>query len=171
LLGVYETSSDVQTLLAHETENVRAAKAVGLFCYQVRNLIGIFATVPGKLRQYYSSGNLKSKGPGWPVHRHESNWAMVVETDDIILVWNNPWNIETIVNLYRATFRKMIPQLLRATGCNTFVIHLATDVLYAYGVLFTSAIGMTLIAASAVIMAIDMSFLEIKRLQYDKGKD
>ena len=37
LLGVSETSSDMRDLLDHETQDVRAAEAVALFCYQVKN--------------------------------------------------------------------------------------------------------------------------------------
>jgi Cu2+-exporting ATPase len=85
---------------------------------------------------------------------------MVVETDDIILVWNNPVNAVAIVKLSLPTFRKMIPKFLRATGYNIFVIPLATSALYARGILFTPAIGMTLMVTSAVIVATDMSFLK-----------
>jgi hypothetical protein len=61
LLGVYKTSSDTKTLLAQETEGERAAGAIGLFCHMLKNMIGAFAAAPGKLRQYYSSDNHKSK--------------------------------------------------------------------------------------------------------------
>ena len=37
LLGVSETSSDMRDLLDHETQDVRAAEAVALFCYQAKN--------------------------------------------------------------------------------------------------------------------------------------
>jgi Cu2+-exporting ATPase len=94
---------------------------------------------------------------------------MVIETYDIILVRNNPLNIVAIVKLSHATLRKMIPKLLWATGGNTFVIPLATSALYAWGVLLTPATGMTIMATSAVVVAIDMSFLNIK--QYNKSKD
>jgi acetate kinase len=40
LLGVSETSSDMRDLLARESEDVRAAEAVALFCYQTKKWIG-----------------------------------------------------------------------------------------------------------------------------------
>src|ERR1035438_3378141 len=43
LLGVSEASSDMRDLLEHETQDVRAAEAVELFCYQVKKWIGAFA--------------------------------------------------------------------------------------------------------------------------------
>jgi len=42
LLGISETSSDMKVLLALETQDVRAAEAVALFCYQVKKWIGAF---------------------------------------------------------------------------------------------------------------------------------
>ena len=36
LLGISETSSDIRDLLDHETQDVRAAEAIALFCYQVK---------------------------------------------------------------------------------------------------------------------------------------
>src|SRR5450759_2659240 len=47
LRGVSETSSDMQDLLQHETDDVRAAEAVSLFCYQVKKWIGAFAAALG----------------------------------------------------------------------------------------------------------------------------
>jgi acetate kinase len=49
LLGVSATSSDVRDLLAREADDVRAAEAVELFCYQVRKWIGSFAAALGGL--------------------------------------------------------------------------------------------------------------------------
>ena len=43
LLGISETSFDMRDLLKHETQDVRAAEAVALFCYQVKKWIGSFA--------------------------------------------------------------------------------------------------------------------------------
>jgi len=49
LLGVSETSSDMRDLLAREGEDVRAAEAVALFCYQAKKWIGAFAAALGGL--------------------------------------------------------------------------------------------------------------------------
>src|ERR1017187_3303749 len=43
LLGVSETSSDMRDLLDRETQDVRAAEAVALFCYQAKKWMGAFA--------------------------------------------------------------------------------------------------------------------------------
>lgn len=47
LLGVSETSSDLRDLLAREANDVRAAEAVALFCYQAKKWIGSFAAALG----------------------------------------------------------------------------------------------------------------------------
>ncbi len=49
LLGVSETSSDMRDLLDRETQDVRAAEAVALFCYQAKKWIGAFAAALGGL--------------------------------------------------------------------------------------------------------------------------
>jgi len=49
LLGVSETSSDMRDLLTREGEDVRAAEAVALFCYQAKKWVGAFAAALGGL--------------------------------------------------------------------------------------------------------------------------
>jgi acetate kinase len=58
LLGVSETSSDMRDLLAHETNDVRAAEAVALFCYQVKKWIGAFAAALGGLDTLVFAGGI-----------------------------------------------------------------------------------------------------------------
>ena len=58
LLGVSETSSDMQDLLARESEDVRAAEAVALFCYQVKKWIGAFAAVLGGVETLVFAGGI-----------------------------------------------------------------------------------------------------------------
>jgi acetate kinase len=58
LLGVSETSSDMQDLLNNEAKDVRAAEAVALFCYQVKKEIGAFAAVLGGLDTLVFSGGI-----------------------------------------------------------------------------------------------------------------
>ncbi len=58
LLGVSETSSDLRDLLAVEREDVRAAEAVALFCYQVRKWIGSFAAALGGLDALVFAGGI-----------------------------------------------------------------------------------------------------------------
>lgn len=63
LLGVSETSSDMRDLLDHETQDVRAAEAVALFCYQVKKWIGAFAAALGGLDTLVFSGGIGENAP------------------------------------------------------------------------------------------------------------
>ncbi len=58
LLGVSEISSDMQDLLKFETQDVRAAEAVAMFCYQVRKWIGSFAAALGGLDTLVFAGGI-----------------------------------------------------------------------------------------------------------------
>jgi Cu2+-exporting ATPase len=84
-----------------------------------------------------------------------------VETADIILVRSNPLDAVTILDLARATYRKMVQNLAWATGYNAVAIPLAAGVLYSYGVLLSPAMGAALMSLSTVIVAINAKFLRI----------
>jgi acetate kinase len=58
LLGVSETSSDIRDLLARETDDVRAAEAVALFCYQIKKWIGAFAAALGGIDTLVFAGGI-----------------------------------------------------------------------------------------------------------------
>ena len=61
LLGISETSSDMRDLLAKETDDVRAAEAVALFCYQAKKWIGAFAAALGGLDTLvFAGGSVKT---------------------------------------------------------------------------------------------------------------
>jgi len=63
LLGVSETSSDMRDLLAHEADDVRAAEAVALFCYQAKKWIGSFAAALGGLDTLVFAGGIGENAP------------------------------------------------------------------------------------------------------------
>ena len=63
LLGVSESSSDMRDLLAHETQDVRAAEAVALFCYQVKKCIGAYAAALGGLDTLVFAGGIGENAP------------------------------------------------------------------------------------------------------------
>jgi acetate kinase len=61
LLGVSETSSDMRELLAKEFEDVRAAEAVALFCYQAKKWVGAYAAALGGLDTLVFAGGIGEK--------------------------------------------------------------------------------------------------------------
>jgi acetate kinase len=63
LLGISETSADMRDLLASEAQDVRAAEAVALFCYQVKKWIGAFAAALGGLDTLVFAGGIGENAP------------------------------------------------------------------------------------------------------------
>ena len=63
LLGISETSSDMQDLLARQADDVRAAEAVDLFCYQIKKYVGAYAAVLGGLETLVFSGGIGEHAP------------------------------------------------------------------------------------------------------------
>jgi acetate kinase len=63
LLGISETSSDMRDLLAREKQDVRAAEAVALFCYQAKKWIGSYAAALGGLDTLVFAGGIGENAP------------------------------------------------------------------------------------------------------------
>jgi len=63
LLGISETSSDMRDLLDRETQDIRSAEAIALFCYQVKKWIGAFAAVLGGVETLVFSGGIGENAP------------------------------------------------------------------------------------------------------------
>ena len=64
-----------------------------------------------------------------------SGTDVAVESADIILVKNNPVDVVKMVTLSRATYKKMIQNLIWATGYNVVALPLAAGVLAPIGIL------------------------------------
>ncbi|GMU21394.1 MAG: copper-translocating P-type ATPase [Phycisphaerae bacterium] len=88
---------------------------------------------------------------------------VAIESADIVLVRSDPRDVTAIIKLARATYRKMVQNLLWATGYNVIAIPLAAGVLYSVGVVLSPAAGAALMALSTVIVAINARFLHVER--------
>lgn len=95
---------------------------------------------------------------------------VAVETADVILVRSNPLDVVALLKLSIATHRKMIQNLVWATGYNVITIPIAAGALYAWGVILTPAVGAALMAASTVIVAINARLLRLKSEPQSKVK-
>lgn len=89
-----------------------------------------------------------------------SGTDIAAETADIILVNSNPRDILSLILFGRATYRKMIQNLLWATGYNVVAIPLAAGVLYNFGFVLNPAIGAVFMSASTIIVAINAQLLK-----------
>ncbi len=63
LLGISETSSDMHDLLALEKEDIRAAEAISLFCYQAKKWIGAYSAALGGLDTLVFAGGIGENSP------------------------------------------------------------------------------------------------------------
>jgi Cu2+-exporting ATPase len=87
---------------------------------------------------------------------------VAVATADIILVRSNPADVVAIIGLARATYGKMVQNLVWATGYNVIAIPLAAGVLAGFGVLLSPAIGGAFMSASTIIVAINARTLRVR---------
>jgi Cu2+-exporting ATPase len=89
---------------------------------------------------------------------------VAVEAGDIVLVRSDPRDVPRIINLSRASYRKMLQNLWWAAGYNIVAIPLAAGVLASRGIILSPAIGAVLMSASTVIVAINAQLLRRARL-------
>jgi Cu2+-exporting ATPase len=87
---------------------------------------------------------------------------IAAETAGIILVNSNPADIASLILFGKATHRKMVQNLIWATGYNVVAIPLAAGVLYRWHILLSPAAGAALMALSTIIVAVNAKMLRIK---------
>jgi Cu2+-exporting ATPase len=86
---------------------------------------------------------------------------VALETADIILVKSNPGDVVKVIALGQATYRKMVQNLVWATGYNAFAIPLAAGVLAGAGIILSPAVGALLMSLSTVIVAVNARLLSL----------
>jgi Cu2+-exporting ATPase len=91
-----------------------------------------------------------------------SGTDVAAETADIILVNSNPQDIANLILFGKATYNKMIQNLIWATGYNVIAIPLAAGVLYSSGFVLGPAVGAVLMSLSTIIVAINAQLLKKK---------
>jgi P-type Cu2+ transporter len=84
---------------------------------------------------------------------------VAIESADIVLVRSDPRDATAVIELARATYRKMVQNLWWATGYNIVAIPVAAGVLYGVGIVLTPAAGAVLMSLSTVIVAINARLL------------
>jgi len=88
-----------------------------------------------------------------------SGTDIATETADIILVNSNPKDILNLILFGRATYKKMVQNLIWATGYNAIAIPLAAGVLYSTGFVLDPAIGAVFMSLSTIIVALNAQLL------------
>src|SRR5688572_28991452 len=89
-----------------------------------------------------------------------SGTDVAAETADIILVNSNPKDILNLILFGKATYKKMVQNLIWATGYNAIAIPLAAGVLYTTGFVLDPAIGAVFMSLSTIIVAINAQLLK-----------
>jgi len=89
---------------------------------------------------------------------------VAVEAGDIVLVRSDPRDVPRIINLSRASYRKMVQNLWWAAGYNIIAIPLAAGVLAPWGVVLSPAVGAVLMSMSTIIVAINAQLLRRAQL-------
>ena len=87
---------------------------------------------------------------------------IAAETAGIILVNSNPADIVSLILFGKATHRKMVQNLIWATGYNVIAIPLAAGVLYKWNIMLSPAVGAALMSVSTIIVAINAKMLRVK---------
>jgi Cu2+-exporting ATPase len=84
---------------------------------------------------------------------------VAMEAADIVLVRSDPRDVTAVIELSRATYRKMVQNLWWATGYNAVAIPLAAGVLFPVGFLLPPAAGALVMSLSTVIVAVNARLL------------
>ena len=99
-----------------------------------------------------------------------SGTDVAAATADIVLVNSNPLDITALILFGRATYKKMVQNLIWATGYNVVAIPLAAGVLYSAGIVLSPEVGAILMSASTVIVAINARLLRVKKEELEEAK-
>ena len=89
---------------------------------------------------------------------------VAIESADIILVQSNPLDVVKIIGLSRASYRKMIQNLVWATAYNIVALPLAAGILAPLGFVLSPAVGALFMSLSTIIVAINAQFLRRAQL-------
>ena len=77
----------------------------------------------------------------------------------MVLAGNDPRAVLSMVDLSRASYRKMWQNLVWATGYNIVAVPLAAGVLAFAGVVLSPAAGAVLMSASTIVVALNAQLL------------
>lgn len=89
---------------------------------------------------------------------------VAIESAGIVLASSNPQGVAMIINLSKATYRKMQQNLVWATGYNIVAIPLAAGALAGIGFVLSPAIGAVLMSLSTIIVAFNAQLLRTKEV-------
>ncbi|APX03576.1 copper-translocating P-type ATPase [Arthrobacter sp. QXT-31] len=89
---------------------------------------------------------------------------VAMESAGVVLAGNDPRAVLSMVDLSRASYRKMWQNLVWATGYNIIAVPLAAGVLAFAGVVLSPAAGAVLMSASTIVVALNAQLLRRVKL-------
>jgi P-type Cu2+ transporter len=93
-----------------------------------------------------------------------SGTDVAVESAGIILVRSDPLDAVNVIELSRASYRKMMQNLVWATGYNIVALPLAAGVLASRGIVLSPALGAVFMSLSTMIVALNAQLLRRLKL-------
>ena len=90
---------------------------------------------------------------------------VAIESAGVVLAGNDPRAVLSMIELSRASYRKMIQNLVWAAGYNIVAVPLAAGVLAPIGVVLSPAVGAVLMSLSTIIVALNAQLL--RRIDLD----
>lgn len=82
-----------------------------------------------------------------------------MESAGVVLAGNDPRSVLAMIDLSRASYRKMIQNLVWATGYNILAVPLAAGVLAFAGFVLSPAAGAVLMSLSTIVVALNAQLL------------
>jgi len=92
---------------------------------------------------------------------------VAIESAGVILASDDPRGVVGVVTLSRASYRKMVQNLVWAAGYNILAIPLAAGVLAPWGITLPPAVGALLMSLSTIVVALNAQLL--RRLDLRRG--
>jgi Cu2+-exporting ATPase len=93
-----------------------------------------------------------------------SGTDVAVESAGIILVKNNPLDVVKMIELSQASYRKMVENLVWASGYNVIALPLAAGILAPIGFVLSPAVGALVMSLSTIIVAVNAQLLRRTKL-------
>ena len=90
---------------------------------------------------------------------------VAIESAGIVLVRSDPRDVVSAIELSRATYSKMVQNLVWATGYNLVAIPVAMGFLVPWGIELPMAIGAIAMSVSTIVVAANAQLLRRLRLQ------
>lgn len=84
---------------------------------------------------------------------------VAIESAGVVLASNDPRSVLSMIELSRASYRKMIQNLVWASGYNLVAVPLAAGILASIGFTLSPAVGAILMSASTIVVALNAQLL------------